>query len=142
MLPQKRSARLTLGGVLIAAGGALMLVASFLPWYEVDLILGTGSLTGWQEPGVVWSMLAVMFSVGLALLVLKRGLDPESLPELPQPPAWGRMVACGGVLPLICVALKLLNDSDFVAYGFFAAFAAAGLQAIGGMMVYREEIGA
>jgi hypothetical protein len=117
-----------------------MLVASFLPWYEVDLILGKGSLTGWQEPGVVWSMLAVMLSSALALLVLKRDLDPDSLPELPQPPGWGRMVAAWSILPLVCVALKLLNDSDFVAYGFYVAFAAGGLQALGGMMTYREEI--
>ena len=124
---------------MVAAGGALMLIASFLPWYEVDLILGSGSLTGWQEPGAVWSMLAVMLSTALSLLVLKRSLDPESLPELPQPPTWGRMVAAWGALPLVCVAVKLLNDSDFVAYGFYAAFVAGGLQAIGGMLVYREE---
>jgi hypothetical protein len=41
---------------------------------------------------------------------------------------------------LVCVALKLLNDSDFVAYGFYAAFVAGGLQALGGMLMYREDI--
>jgi hypothetical protein len=115
-----------------------MLVASFLPWYEVDLILGTGKLTGWQDPGVIWSMLAVMVSSALALLVVKRAMDPGSLPGMPKPPVWGRLVAAWSLLPLVFVALKLITDSDFLAYGFYLAFVAGGLQAIGGLLVYRE----
>jgi hypothetical protein len=116
-----------------------MLLASFLPWYEVDLILGTGALNGWQEPGQPWSVLAVMLSVLVAVLVLKRTLDPESLPELKPPLSWGRLLAAAGVVPLVCVALKLLNDSDFVAYGFYAAFAAAVLVAAGGILICLDE---
>jgi hypothetical protein len=130
---------LGLGEAIVIGGGVLMLAASFLPWYEVDLILGTGTLNGWQEPGRAWSMLAVILSVALALLVLQRGLDPDSLPELPQPPVWGRMVAAWGVLPLICVAVKLLIDSDFVAYGFYVALIAGALEALGGMLVFRGQ---
>jgi hypothetical protein len=132
-------AGLSWGEALILLGGGLMLVASFLPWYEVDLILATGRLNSWQEPGRAWSMLAVMLSVALGLLVLKRGLDPHSLPELPQPPAWGRMVATWGVLPLACVTVKLIIDSDFVAYGFYAALIAGALEALGGMLVFRRQ---
>ena len=116
-----------------------MLLASFLPWYEVDLILGTGSLDGWQEPGLVWSVSAVTFSVLFAVLILKRSLDPESLPKVARPLSWGLILACGGALPLVCVALKLLSDSDFVAYGFYVAFAAGALQAVGGILLYMDE---
>jgi hypothetical protein len=129
---------LTAGEALVLAGAGLMLLASILPWYEVDLILGTGTLDAWQEPGLVWSAGAVTLSTVLAILVLKRTLDPRSLPAL-TPLTWGLVWGAGGALPLVCVALKLLTDSDFVAYGFYVAFGAGGLQAVGGVTLWVEE---
>jgi hypothetical protein len=122
------------GELLVQVGGALMLLASILPWYEVDLIIETAPLNGWQQPGVVWSVLAVALSLAVALLVMKRSIDPSSLPELTPPLTWSRMIAVAGVLPLACVLLKLANDSDFVAYGFYVAFFAAGMVALGGVL--------
>jgi hypothetical protein len=130
---------LTPGEGLVLAGAGLMLLASILPWYEVDLILGTGTLDAWQEPGLVWSAGAVTLSALLAILVFKRTLDPRSLPELTPPLSWGLVWGVGGALPLACVALKLATDSDFVAYGFYVAFVAAGLQAVGGVLLWLEE---
>jgi len=80
-----------------------------------------------------------MLSVLVAVLVLKRTLDPESLPGLQPPLSWGRVLAAAGVIPLICVGLKLLHDSDFVAYGFYVAFAAAVLVAAGGILICLDE---
>jgi hypothetical protein len=80
-----------------------------------------------------------MASVIFAALVLRRRLDPDSLPRLPARLIWSMALAVLGVMPLLCVTLKLLNDADFVAYGFYAAFAAAALQALGGALVYVEE---
>ncbi len=128
------------GEALALIGACLMLLASLLPWYEVDLILGKASLDGWQEPGRVWSVLAVLVSLLVAILILKRSLDPESLPELQKPLSWGLVLACGSAVPLVCVALKLLNDSDFVAYGFYVAFVAGVLLAAGGALIYLEEM--
>jgi hypothetical protein len=137
--PESGSGVRRAGEALALAGAALMVIASFLPWYEIDLIIAKGRLNGWQDPGLIWSFLALMISVVFAALVLRRRLDPQGLPRLPGRLTWGMALAVMGVLPLLCVTLKLLNDSDFVAYGFYVAFAAAALQALGGALAYVVE---
>jgi hypothetical protein len=135
----ERSGSLTVGEGMVLGGSCVMLLASFLPWYEVDLILGSAALDAWQEPGAVWSASAVLVAVLVGILVLKRNLDPDSLPELSRPLSWGLLLALASAVPLLCVAVKLVNDSDFVAYGFYVAFGAAALVAAGGLLIWLDE---
>ncbi len=70
---------MTLGEKLAAGGGLLMLIASILPWYKVSfeitgIVSSSVSRNGWQSPGAIWSVLAVLISVGFASLVVARNL--------------------------------------------------------------------
>ena len=47
--------------IAIMGGGALLLVASFLPWHSVSVpFFGTISRNGWEDPSTPWSILAVL----------------------------------------------------------------------------------
>lgn len=111
-------------------GSVVFLIASFLPWYRVDLVLGRTDLTAWDDPGGAWSVTAV------AIVVLLDGLLITQEGER-RPGGWLPALALG---PLACVAFKYLGDSDYIAYGFYVAIAAAILVAIGGIWLLFEAV--
>jgi hypothetical protein len=134
---------LSLGEKLVAGGGVLMLIASFLPWYKIDFGLeefGLGSFTanGWESPGAIWSVLAVLVGLVMAAAVLAPKLGNVQLPALGQY-TWGQAHLALGALVALFILLKLINESSSISYGFFLGIIAAAALAGGGYMMYTEE---
>lgn len=134
---------LSLGEKLVAGGGVLMLIASFLPWYKIDFGLaefGLGSVTrsGWQSPGGLWSVLAIFIAVAMAVAVLGPKFANLKLPALGQY-TWGQAHLALGGLVAVLILLKLLAESSYISYGFFLGIIAAAALAAGGYMLYTEE---
>ena len=120
--PTTRGATFHPADALGIIGVLLVIVASFLPWYEVDLgPFGSISRNGWQSPGALWSILSVTFAVlFMGVLIARFVEDAEALKYA--------MVAIG----VACVAvmlLKLSNESSFLAIGFYLAMVGAFLLA-------------
>lgn len=134
--------QMTLGEKLAVGGAALMLIASFLPWYSIDIgEFGSFSRNGWQSPGAIWSVLAVIISVGFAGVIIARKFGNVQLPDLGQF-TWGQAaLAAGGAVPLFII-IKLVSESSFMAFGFFLGIIAAVAVAAGGYFRYTEEQGA
>jgi hypothetical protein len=128
------------GEKLIAGGGILMLIASFLPWYKVSVLGFSVSFNGWEAPGAIWSVLAVIISVILAAAVLAPKLGNMQLPNLGTV-TYGQVFLGGGVLVALCIILKLINESSSMSYGFFLGILAAAAIAGGGYLLYTEEKG-
>jgi hypothetical protein len=133
---------LSLGEKLIAAGGVLLLIASFLPWYRVSVRFGefsaSASANGWEAPGALFSILAVLIGVVLAGAVLGPKLGNMQLPALGSI-TWGQAFVGGGAAALILVIIKFLNESSSISFGFFLGFIAAAALAAGGYLLYTEE---
>ena len=135
---------LSLGEKLIAGGGLLMLIASFLPWYKIDFgieELGfSSSVTrnGWESPGAIWSVLAVILAVAMAVAVLGPKFGNMRLPALGQY-SWGQAMLAAGAIVAVFILLKLINESSYLSYGFFLGIIAAAALAAGGYMLYTEE---
>jgi hypothetical protein len=135
---------LSTGEKLIAGGGVVMLIASFLPWYHVSVSVGgfsaSASANGWDNPGSLFSILAVIIGVVMAGAVLGPKLGNMQLPDLGSI-TWPQAFMGGGVAALVLVVIKFLNESSSISYGFFLGFLAAIALAAGGYMMYTEEKG-
>jgi hypothetical protein len=133
--------QLSLAEKLVAGGGVLMLIASFLPWYKVSFSsLGFStsvSASGWDAPGALWSILAVIIAVVMAGVVISR-VAKMTLPDLGAI-TWGQAMLGGGVTVAVLLLIKLLNHSGNLSFGFFLGIIAAGLLAYGGYLLYTEE---
>ena len=71
------------GEKLIAGGGVVMLIASFLPWYKIDFgSIVSVSRNGWQSPGAIWSLLAVLIGIVMAGAILGPKFANIQLPDL------------------------------------------------------------
>ena len=145
---------LKLGMQLVAIGGVVMLIASFLEWYNISVGgFGSGGESGWGAPGSLWSILAILLSIVLALSVLLPLFNVE-LPALPAGWSWGLVYGAGAAAVIILMLLKFwriisvdacgpltddLGCSDGAGIGFYIGALAAIAIAAGGWMMYSEE---
>jgi hypothetical protein len=130
------------GEKLIAGGGLVLLIASFLPWYKVSVGIGdfsaSFSANGWEAPGALWSILAVICGVVLAGAVLGPKFANMQLPALGSV-TWGQAFLGLGAAALALVIIKFLSESSSLSYGFYLGFIAAVALAAGGYLLYTEE---
>src|SRR5919106_4787963 len=102
--------------MIAAAGGLVLLVCMFLPWFDGTLS-GRGAAgvpvpttTGWEAYGGVFDVLIVLLAavpIGIAV-----GRANDSLPPLPL--EQGTLVLLAGVLLFVIVALRLIDPPDLI----------------------------
>lgn len=130
------------GEKLIAGGGIVLLIASFLPWYSASAGFGDFSVSftanGWEAPGAIFSILAVIIGVVLAGAVLGPKFGNMQLPALGSI-TWGQAFVGGGVAAVVLIVIKFLNESSSISFGFYLGVIAAVAIAAGGYLLYTEE---
>ena len=139
--------QLSMGQKLIAVGGIALLIFSFLPWhhYSFGAISGIPGVPGslnrnaWQSPDAIWSILAVLIGLIMALVVLSK-LANVDLPDLGSV-TWGQAMLGAAAAVSILVIIKFIAHSGSLGIGFFLGFIAAVVIAAGGYMLYTEERG-
>ncbi len=133
---------MSIGEKGIVVAGALLLIASFLPWYRVDLgPFGDISRNGWQSPGAFWSMLAVFIGLAMAVAVGLKNFTDVALPDKPAGRTWAEVYLGGGALALLLVVIKFIAESSNLSYGFYIGFLATLALAAGGAMMFRDAGG-
>ena len=134
---------LSLGEKLIGGGAVAMLVASLLDWWSVSESGFSFGASGWDSPGSIWSILAILMSVGLAAVTVLPKLTTIAMPALPESVTWGMVHGGGGALVIVLMLLKAWRISAFpvggFGIGFFIAIVAAAAIAYGGYLLYSEE---
>lgn len=135
---------LTMGEKLIAGGGVLMLIASFLDWWHasVEGLVSVGQ-SGWAAPGSIWSLLAILISIGLAGVVIAWRLGNVTMPALPESLTWGQVFGGGAAAVVVLMLLKAWRIADVpiggFGIGFFLGVIATIAIAAGGYLLYSEE---
>ena len=117
------------GDALAAAGGALVLISLFLPWYSVTLPSAGApavgrDLTGWQAFSAIDILLALagLVGIGLAVTVVTR-----RTPAVPV--AFAVVGSVIGVLAVLLVLVRILDQpgpNQFLDVGVGAWLALAG----------------
>ena len=136
----ERFSALSIGEKVIIIAGAILFIDGFLPWYSVDFgPLGSITRSGWQSPGAIWSMLAIVIGLGMAAVVALKGLTEVEIPDNVGGQSWPKILLGGGVAALVFVVIKFLNHTGDLGFGFFLGIVAAAALAAGGYLMFREE---
>ena len=143
--------------MIAAAGGLVLLVCMFLPWFDGTLS-GRGAnnvplqtTTGWEAFGGVFDIVIVVLAAAPVAIAVARATD--SLPPLPF--EQGVLVLAAGVLLLIIVGVRLIDPPDAINVaipgleldpsrklaGFLALVAAAAVAAGGHLQRSLRRVG-
>lgn len=136
----ERFKALSIGSKIIVIAGLLLFIDGFLPWYDVDFgILGSITRNGWQSPGAFWSILAIFIGLAMAGVVILKDLTDVAVPDNVGGLTWPKILLGGGVVALLFVLIKLVNESSFLGFGFYLGIIATGALAVAGFLMYKEE---
>ena len=131
---------LSIGEKIIIIAGAVLFIDGFLPWYSVDLgPLGDFTRNGWESPGAIWSMLAILIGLAMSGAVAVKATTEGVIPDNVGGVSWPKIFLGGGVAALLLVVIKFLNESSELGFGFYLGFICAAALAVAGFLMYREE---
>jgi hypothetical protein len=128
----------------IAGGGVLMFIASFFDWWSVSEGPFSFGGSGWDAPGSIWSVLAILISVALAAVIIATKLGNVQMPALPENVSWSQIYGGGAAAVVVLMLLKAwrilaLPSGYGFGIGFFLGVIAAAAIAYGGYMMYKQE---
>lgn len=130
---------LGIGEKIIIIAAVVLFIDGFLPWYSIDLGPVDFTRNGWQSPGAIWSILAVLVGLAMGGLVVVKGLTEAEVPDNVGGFSWPKILLGGGVAALVFVLIKLLNESSYLGFGFYLGIICAAALAAGGFLMFREE---
>jgi hypothetical protein len=130
--------RLRSGEWLAAAGGVVLLVSLFLPWYGAVLpIVREDARTGFEALSAIDVLLVLAGLLGIALAALQATQDSPA-----KPVGAGVLCVPGGLLATLLVAFRLIDtpaDAWAVREGAWLALAATVAIVAGGWLSIRTE---
>ena len=121
--------RLRLGERLALAGGVLLVVSLFTPWYD--------DVSGFEALSVIDILLVLVAAVGIALAVLQA---TQTTPALPV--AFGVLSVTIGAIGVLLVLFRLIDSPGDVggpASGAWLGLVAAVAIAVGGWRAIANE---
>ncbi len=141
---QETFQKMPLGEKIIVPAAVLLLIDSFLPWYHASVSLGVlGSVSisrsGWQSPGALWSILAMVLGLVMAATIVVSRFTTMKMPALPAGVTWARVQLGLGVAAAVFVLLKIVNESSSMSYGFFIGIICVAALVAGGGLLFQTE---
>ena len=131
---------LGIGEKIIIVAGVLLFIDGFLPWYSIDVgPFGSFTRNGWQSPGAIWSMFAILIGMAMTGVVVLKNLTEVNIPEKVGNFTWPKILLGGGVIALLFVLLKLVNESSYLGFGFYLGIICVAALAVAGFLMYQEE---
>jgi hypothetical protein len=125
----------------IGIGGALvLLVDMFLPWYSVDLgqFGGSISINAWDAGFLAWGGCVAGVAAGVILALKATGKqDVSAGGKTPE-----QLAMILGVASFVLIALRLVTETSFMAFGLFLGLAASAAVAYGSFMAKKDAAGA
>jgi hypothetical protein len=126
--------RVRAGEWMAAASGTALLLALFLPWYELE---GGATASAWDSLAALDVVLAVIAVAAVALLLVTAG---QRVPAVPI--ALDALVAPAGLIAAVLVTVRVLNLPDAAAargWALWLALAASLGIVAGGVLAMRDE---
>ena len=138
--------QLSLGEKLVIGGGIILFLAAIiLPWYKVDfeiegLVSTSFTASGWEAPGAIWSILASLIGLAMAGSILAAKFGNMALPAVGTY-SWGQVYLAAGALVVLLLLIKIINESSYMAWGFYIGILSAIALAAGGYLLFTEDKG-
>ncbi len=141
--------KLTPAGIAILAGGAIMLIGSFLPFYEFSFLGTSRSWSAWSSSTNLFlfplTTLIVVFGVLMALQVALTTFAPgTNLPARVLGFTWDQIHLVLGLQAAIMMFAYLIRDKGGLDWGagFWLMLLAAVALLVGAILRTREPSGA
>ena len=131
---------LGIGEKIIVIAWLILFIDGFLPWYDVDLGIVSVTRNGWESPGGIWSILAILLGIAMSGVIAVKALTEGVIPDNVGGVTWPKILLGGGVATALLVLIKLLNESSYLGFGFYIGIICAAALAVGGVLLYREEM--
>lgn len=136
--------KITKGGKIYAGAALIYVIASFLPWYTIDVpaelkaLIGDVDANAWGDIGFLWgSLWALLFLAGAVLIALPAfGVKAPKFPSI--------AFLGSAALATVFTLLKLLigeDDPIKATYGIYLAVIAAAAATFGGFLLFTESGG-
>jgi len=134
---------LGLGGQIIVIAAIVLLIDSFLDWYSVSASFGdikvSASASGWDAPGAIWSILAVLIGLAMGGVVVVRALSPGTIPDNISGFTWPKILLGAAGVAALFLVIKLLNHSGDIAFGFFIGIICVAALCAGAFLQFQAE---
>ncbi len=129
--------KLTTGEIVILAGGAVALLASFLPWYTS----GDDSASAWSRGLFPVATLVPILGTVMAAQVLVDKLTGASMPRRLGDFTWEQihLVAAVGAAALVFCYLVLDRSGADLGFGFYLEMLAVAALVAGAVMIRKER---
>ena len=124
---------------IIAVAGIALFIDGFLPWYRVSVGPISVTANGWEAPGAIWSILAILIGTAMAGAVILKHFAGAGLPDDVNGITWPLIYLGAGVASFAFVLLKFLNEPSYLGFAFYVGLIAVVALAVGGFLMYREE---
>jgi hypothetical protein len=140
---QEAIQKMPLGDKIIVPAGIILFIDGFLDWYSVEACFFdecfSASASGWDAPGAIWSILAILIGLVLAGGVIAMRVFNVKMPALPEGLTLGRLdlglAGAAGAFLLI----KLINHSGDLAFGFFIGIICVAALIAGAFLNFQAE---
>ena len=130
-------AKLTTGEIVILAGGAVALVASFLPWYT----LGDNSASAWSRGLFPLATLVPILGTVMAAQVLVDKLTGAKLPRRLGDFTWDQIHLVAAIAAAVLVFCYLVLDRvGDLGFGFYLTMLAVAALVAGAVMIRKERL--
>lgn len=137
--------KISKGGQIFAGAGIVYFIASFLPWYSIDIpaelkgfYVGDTSVNAWGDLGFLWgSMWALLLVAGAVLLILPAfGVTAPKVPTISY-------LAVGALAVLFTLLKLVIGEDDPIksSFGIYLAVLAAAGAAFGAFLMFKESGG-
>jgi hypothetical protein len=130
---------LGVGEKIIIIAGLVLFIDGFLPWYSISIGPISWTANGWEAPGAIWSILAVLIGLAMGGAVVLKGLTEVEISDNVGGVSWPKILLGSGVAALVLVVIKFLNESSSLGFGFYLGIICAAALAAGGGLMFREE---
>ncbi len=128
---------LSIGEKIILVAGVVLFIVGFLPWYKVS---HGPSWNAWSEFDAFWSILAILIGLAMAAVIVLKNFATVEIPDNVGGFTWPKIHLGGGVVALVFLLIKFLSNNDYTAFGLYLGIIAAAALAVGGFLMYREEM--
>ncbi len=130
--------KLTVGEIVILAGGAVALVGSFLPWYT----FAGDSASAWSRGLFPLATLVAILGTVMAAQILVDKLTGANLPRRVGDFTWEQIHLVAAVVAAVLVFCYLLLDRSGadLGFGFYLEMLAVAALVTGAVMIRKERL--
>jgi hypothetical protein len=119
--------RLSTAHKIALAGGVLLLVDSFLNWYEVSAFGFSAGINAWSSGFLAWA--GVICGVAAAVILAMKAMGKQDVSAGGKSPEQLAMIL--GIASFVLIALRLVTETSYMAFGLFVGLAASAMVAYG-----------